>query len=214
MSTSNGISTTRVVWIIVFTGLLWLILYAPAKTSPQRFSEILAQEHSTYAAALGSDTADRMLGRLDQLQLMPRVYEFAITPPPSHSANPTERVAERMSAVTHRFLSHPYFQSLDGLVALAAFRAIGLFELLAVVLVFLGVAFVDAIAVRRVVAAELGGVKTERYRLGEIGAVLSLAGLLVACFLPLPVPPAAPLLMMLTLVFALSRMLSAYHRML
>lgn len=212
MISAAGVTATRVVWIVAFTAVLWLVLYAPAKTSAERYAEILAQEHDAYAQALGQEVADRMLERLNQLQLIPRIEDIAMPTEPAAVGTPTERVANRMAAVTHRFFAHGYFRSMDGLVALAAFRASAVLELGVVVIVFLVVVIVDALAVRKARAAELRGVSAERFRLSELGSILLLALLLVAWFLPMPVPPTAATLAMLALTFAISRLVSSYHR--
>ena len=212
MMAAAGMSATRVVWIVAFTAVLWLVLYSPAKTSAERYAEILSQEHGAYSDALGSTVADRMLERLSQLRLVPTLEQAAGGPQPSETGSPTDRVANRMAAASHRFFSHRYFRSMDGLVALAAFRASALYELSAAVLVFFAVVLVDAFAVRSARAAELRGVSAERFRLSELSCILLLAVLFVACFLPMPVPPTAPTLTLLGLTFALSRLVSSYHR--
>lgn len=214
MTSAAGTSATRVVWIVAFTAVLWLVLYSPAKTSAERYAEILSQEHDAYSVALGPGVADRMLERLNRLELIPRIEQLAGAPEPVEAGTPTERVSNRMSAAAHRFFSHRYFRSMDGLVALAAFRAGALYELSGLVLVFFAVVVVDALAVRSARAAELRGVSAERFRLSELGSILLLAALFVAWFLPMPVPPTAPILALLCLTFSLSRMVAAYHRVL
>jgi Domain of unknown function (DUF4400) len=208
-----GTSSTRIVWIVAFTAVLWLVLYSPAKTSAERYAEILVQEHGAYSDALGADVADRMLERLSHLQLIPRIEELTSAPQAADSGSPTDRVANRMAAVTHRFFAHKYFRSMDGLVALAAFRASALYELSVVVLVFLAIVIVDALAVRSARAAELRGLSAERFRLSELGAILLCALLFVACFLPMTVPPTVPTMALLGLTFAISRVVATYHRM-
>jgi hypothetical protein len=212
MTSVAGVTATRVVWIVAFTAVLWLVLYAPAKTTAARYAEILSEEHQAYSHVFGADVADRMLERLDRLKLIPRLEEVAVPVEPATGSTPTNQVANRMAAVTHRFFAHQYFRSMDGLVALAAFRASALYELGVMVLVFLTVVVVDAVAVRRARAAELRGVSAERFRLSELGSILLLALLFVAWFLPISVPPTAPTLALLALTFAVSRMVASYHR--
>lgn len=181
----------RIVTITSLTALLVLVLYLPSAYPAQRFIAQLRVEHTQLAAFWDKARAERILARSIQAQDA-TAHRAPITgkrnsPPGDASHN---SVASEMAAVHARLFDSPYFRSVDALLLLASFRALAMLEWLPWLALFAAAALVDAAVVRWVKASQFGHHNPEAFASCAAGAVLIVCGMLVACLLPINLPPA------------------------
>ena len=114
----------RIVWITALMAILCIVLYLPSASPPERFIEVLRAEHAVHREVWGPAVADRILGRMLDMQ--------QDTPPLSEPPAPTVQagqmsamdaaVAAQVSQMSVRLFGNPYFRSIDSLFALATYR--------------------------------------------------------------------------------------------
>jgi hypothetical protein len=203
----------RWVWIAALLAILCIVLYIPSASPPERFIEVLRSEHALNREVWGPVVADRILGRmLDMQQATPPLSD-----PPAPTAQPVGQstvdaaMAAQMSQMSTRLFGNPYFRSIDSLFALATYRISALIELLPLLLIFLFVVVVDGVALRKVRAKEFVAHSAEMFGGSVIAAIALGSVVAVSAFLPVRMHPMFPTLCLLAMLFALSRAIANYH---
>lgn len=204
----------RAVLVVCLTAMLGLVLYLPSATPPERFMAVVREEHQLNIEALGQDRAHRALARmLDLQQGAPKISEAPAQPASAASASPVDvAVAEQMAQMNRRLFGNPYFRSLDGLAALAAFRVTTLGELAPVAFAFLLACAFDGLMVRAVRSKEFRQHSPELFAIAACGAVLILCALIVVSVLPKPIGPYWLLAALLTVGIAAAGAIANYRR--
>jgi hypothetical protein len=200
----------RYVWIGTMLAILCIVLYIPSTSPPERFTEVLRAEHAASREIWGPAVADRILGRmLDIQQGSPPLSE---PPAPMVHVGQQPAVDAAMAAqMSMRLFGNPYFRSIDSLFALAAYRLSAIIELLPLLTIFLLVVAVDGFVLRQVRAKEFVAHSAERFG-GCLIAAIVLGGMVaVSAFLPMRLHPMFFTLSLLAMLFALSRAIANYH---
>jgi Domain of unknown function (DUF4400) len=203
----------RYVWIGMMLAILCIVLYIPSASPPERFTEVLRAEHAVHRDVWGAAVADRILGRmLDMQQGTPPLSE-----PPPHAVQAGGQsavdaaVAAQMAQVNMRLFGNPYFRSIDSLFALATYRLSAIMELLPLLLFFLVVVVVDGLVLRQVRAKEFVAHSAEMFGGSLVAAIVLGAMVAVSVFLPIRLHPMFFTLSLLAMLFALSRAIANYH---
>ena len=203
----------RWVWIAALLAILCNVLYIPSASPPERFIEVLRSEHALNREVWGPVVADRILGRmLDMQQATPPLSD-----PPAPTAQPVGQstvdaaMAAQMSQMSTRLFGNPYFRSIDSLFALATYRISALIELLPLLLIFLFVVVVDGVVLRKVRAKEFVAHSAEMFGGSVIAAIALGSVVAVSAFLPVRLHPMFPTLCLLAMLFVLSRAIANYH---
>lgn len=198
----------RAVLILAGLAALFMVTYLPAKTPPEAFRQVLAQEHARYVEVLGHESAMRVLDRTTSLlQAPPKLGET-----PGHDkAVGTAAVAQHMNATVERFLHNAYFRSIDAQVALAAYRAIAVVEILPTLAIFAVICLVDGLVMRAVRARRFLDHKAEVFGLLVVAAITTVASAVVGLFAPVVLGPMMLVVAMLAACFFIGRAVSHYH---
>lgn len=203
----------RIVWITALMAILCIVLYLPSAFPPERFIEVLRAEHAVHREVWGTVVADRILGRmLDLQQGTPPLSE-----PPAQTVQAGQlsavdaAVAAQVSQMSVRLFGNPYFRSIDSLFALATYRLSAIVELIPLLSVFLGVVGIDGIALRRVRAKEFVAHSAEMFGGSVIVAIVLGSAVAVSAFLPIRLHPMFAILCLLAMLFLLSRAIANYH---
>lgn len=203
----------RWVWIAALLAILCIVLYIPSASPPERFIEVLRSEHALNREVWGHAAADRILGRmLDMQQATPPLSD-----PPAPTVQPVPlntvdaAMAAQMSQMSTRLFGNPYFRSIDSLFALATYRISALIELLPLLLIFLFVVVVDGVVLRKVRAKEFVAHSAEMFGGSVIAAIALGSVVAVSAFLPVRLHPMFPTLCLLAMLFVLSRAIANYH---
>ena len=203
----------RIVWITALMAILCIVLYIPSASPPERFIEVLRAEHAVHREVWGPVVADRILGRmLDMQQGTPPLSE-----PPAQTVQVGQlsavdaAMAAQVSQMSIRLFGNPYFRSIDSLFALATYRLSAIIELMPVLSVFLGVVAIDGLVLRRVRAKEFVAHSAEMFGGSVIVAIVLGSVVAVSAFLPTRLHPMFAILCLFAMLFLLSRAIANYH---
>ena len=203
----------RIVWITALMAVLCIVLYIPSASPPERFIEVLRAEHAVHREVWGSEVADRILGRmLDMQQGTPPLSE-----PPGATIQASQMsamdaaVTAQVSQMSVRLFGNPYFRSIDSLFALATYGLSTIIELVPMLSVFLGVVGVNGLVLRRVRAREFVAHSAEVFGGSVILAIVLGSVVVVSAFLPIRLHPMFATLCLLAMLFVLSRAVANYH---
>lgn len=178
----------RSVTICSLVSLLMLVLYLPAAKPAGVFISQVRVEHALLSEFWGQDHAMAMLAKM--LDLQP-----GTTPSPplvsiAHgTAENDAKVLPEVAAVGNRLLNNDYFRSLNALLVLATYRAAVVLYLLPGLLPFLAAAVVDGVVRRSVKGKEFSGHNPEVFSACVSGIVFIVCGGVVACVIPVQIPP-------------------------
>lgn len=190
-----------------------IMLYIPAKVPAERFTDLIRQEHTRNTEAWGPEAAERTLARM--LELAEAVGPLAAPPPPTVQMHLQSGVSQQMAtsiaAMSERFFNNSYFRSIDALLLLVAYRASAMVEMLPLLGCLAVLGFIDAMAVRQVRIRRLRTANAEVFALQFVGAIVLLAGMVVAIFLPVQLAPWMLSALPVVAVLALTRSLAQYH---
>ena len=205
-------SAVRFVLIGVMLAVLCIVLYIPSTVPAQTFIEVIREEHRANQAALGEVVSHRVLARmLDWQQVVPPVSEPPAATQVASPGSPVDSaVAQQVAQVSARLFSNPYFQSIDALFALVAYRVSALLEVLAVLLVFAIAAFTDGMVIRLVRSKEFVPHSAELFGASILAAIALSGAAMVAVFMPFRLHPYIPVICLLLTVFCLSRAVANY----
>lgn len=203
----------RYVWITAMLAILCIVLYIPSSVPPERFLDVLRNEHALNESVWGEATAQRILSRMLDMQEAGK----QLSTPPESASQPQAgsavdtAVAKQMGQVSTRLFGNPYFRSIDALFVLVTYRLSALVELVPLLLIFCGVVVVDGLVLRQVRAREFVPHSAELYGGSVVGGIAVGSAVVVACFLPLRLHPMFVTLSLLLMLFVLSRALANYH---
>ena len=117
----------RAITVTALVALLILVLYLPSAYPPQRFLSQLQTDHATTARFWGKTEA---LQLLDATLSRQRDVRDVAPLPDAYDAPSTQRldgaVAQEMSSVNNRLFNSPYFRSLDAMLVLPIWGAVGM----------------------------------------------------------------------------------------
>jgi Domain of unknown function (DUF4400) len=203
----------RIMWITALMAILCIVLYIPSASPPERFIEVLRAEHDVHREVWGPVVADRILGRmLDMQQGTPPLSEPpAATVQVSLQSAVDAAMAAQVSQMSVRLFGNPYFRSIDSLFALATYRLSAIIELMPVLSVFLGVVAIDGVVLRRVRAKEFVAHSAEMFGGSVIVAIVLGSAVAVSAFLPIRLHPMFATLCLLAMLFLLGRAIANYH---
>lgn len=204
----------RYIFIGAMSTILCIVLYIPSKVSPDRFMQVLRDEHALAGEIWGEQVADRILSRmLDLQQASATVAPIpAQAPAPASSANAVDAaMTAQVGQVGARLFANPYFRSIDSLFALVSYRLCAALELLPVLAAFFLAVVVDGFVVRTVRSKELIAHSAERFTISLAAGILLGTGVVVAWFLPYRLHPMVVMAALLAMLFVMSRGLANYH---
>ncbi len=190
--------------------LACLVLYIPARVSPEQLLEVLSAEHVLNARILGPDAADRILMRLNRVRQLDTDLgdPLASTAPTTRSALGQLMPMDRVGA---RFFDTPYLQSVHALLVLAVYRIIALTEFIPLAFVFAVIVTVDGFVLRVVRAREFVPHSAEIYASSIAGGLALASAQAVTWLLPWQLHPMVSTLCLLLALLLLSRALANYH---
>jgi hypothetical protein len=203
----------RYVWIAALVSILCIVLYIPSAVPPDRFLQVLRDEHAVNERVWGHAAAARIMSRMLDMQQVAK----PLSDPPSNTAVASAQpaidaaVANQMSQVSTRLFGNPYFRSIDSLFVLVFYRLSALVECLPSVAVFFFVVAADGLAIRLVRAKEFIAHSAEMFGVSVVVSIALLSALVVAFFLPLQLHPMLVTLTLLGMLFMLSRAIANYH---
>jgi hypothetical protein len=203
----------RYVWIAALVSILCIVLYIPSAVPPDRFLQVLRDEHAVNERVWGHAAAARIMSRMLDMQQVAK----PLSDPPSNAAVAGAQpaidaaVANQMSQVSTRLFGNPYFRSIDSLFVLVFYRLSALVECLPLVAVFFFVVAADGLAIRLVRAKEFIAHSAEMFGVSVVVSIALLSTLVVAFFLPLQLHPMLVTLTLLGMFFMLSRAIANYH---
>lgn len=202
----------RGVLIAVMTILLCVVLYTPSVIPPDRFVETIKRENAAHRSVWGDEAADRILTRLlDAQQAVPTPQQTPVVVESSKPGDPQAAMARQVNDMGARLFANAYFKSIDGLFALATYRACALLELAPFALVVLIVVLVDGLVVRKVRSKEFLPHSAEAFSISAVGAILIAAALTLSLVVPFSFPPTLVAASVGFMLFVLSRAVANYH---
>jgi Domain of unknown function (DUF4400) len=197
----------RAVCIIGLVLVLGIATYVPTVLSPDRFIAIVQAEHEANVDAWGPDAANRVLARALDWSPDRRPHEtFA----PVDARQIDQAMLRKVSEIAERFTSNRYFQSVDALLVLAAYRASVAIELMPLLAVFVVAVFIDALVVRSVRTKELIAPSGEAFGASLLLAVALACTAIVGMFVPLVIGSIAMAACLLAALLFLGRALANY----
>jgi cation transport ATPase len=205
----------RVVWIAALISILCIVLYIPSAYPPDRFLQVVRNEHAANQLVWGDAAASRIMSRMLDLHQVSK----PLSEPPSQAlaaaAQPAidAAVANQMAQVSTRLFGNPYFRSIDALFVLVYYRLSSLIEVLPLLLVFLFVVAVDGLVLRVVRSKDFESHSAEMFGFSLLSAIALSSALVVSLFVPFQLHPMLIALSLLLIFFVLSRALSNYHLM-
>lgn len=202
----------RYVFIAAMLAILCIVLYIPSAVPPERFLDVLREEHEVMQRTWGPEVADRVLARmLDMQQASASVSappaQVETTQPTAVDAAMTAQIAQ----VSTRLFGNPYFRSIDSLFALVSYRLSAALELLPLLSIFLVIVAVDGFVVRMVRSKEFISHSAELFGGSVVGGIALGSAVVVAWFLPYQLHPMLVVLALLAMLFVLSRAVANYH---
>lgn len=202
----------RAVLIAVMTLILCVVLYTPSVMPPERFIETIKRENAAHRHTWGEDSANRILIRLlDAQQAVPTSSSSPVVVESTRPGDPQAAMARQVNDMGARLFANAYFKSIDGLFALATYRACALLELLPFALVVLIVVLVDGLVVRKVRSKEFLPHSAEAFSISAVGSILFAAGLVLSLFVPYSFPPTIIAVSVAVMLYVLSRAVANYH---
>ena len=207
----------RGVFIAAMLAILCIVLYVPSAVPPERFLDVLRVEHQVVERTWGPEVSQRVLGRMLDLQ---EANVAVSTPPSLPGPGPVATRAPgtvdtvmttQISQMTTRLFGNSYFRSIDALFALVTYRLAAVVELLPLLTTFLLVVLIDGFVVRTVRAREFLAHSAELFGASVVAGIALGSSVVIAWFLPYPLPPMAVILALLAMLFVLSRAVANYH---
>lgn len=202
----------RYVFIAAMLAILCIVLYIPSAVPPERFLDVLREEHEVTKRTWGPEIADRVLARMLDMQQASAAVSAA--PTRVETGQPTAVDAAMTAQVGHmstRLFGNPYFRSIDSLFALVSYRLSAALELLPLLGIFLVIVAVDGFVVRMVRSKEFIAHSAELFGGSLVGGIALGSAVVIAWFLPYPLHPMLVVLTLLGMLFVLSRAVANYH---
>jgi hypothetical protein len=201
----------RYVFIAAMLAILCIVLYIPSAVPPERFLDVLRQEHAVMQRTWGPEVADRVLARMLDMQ---RASAVSAPPTPVETKQPTAvdaAMTAQIGQMSTRLFGNPYFRSIDSLFALVTYRLLATLELLPLLGIFLVIVAVDGFVVRMVRSKEFIPHSAEMFGGSVVGGIALGSAVVVAWFLPYQLHPMLVVLALLAMLFVLSRAVANYH---
>ena len=201
----------RYVFIAAMLAILCIVLYIPSAVPPERFLDVLRQEHAVMQRTWGPEVADRVLARMLDMQ---RASAVSASPTPVETKQPTAvdaAMTAQIGQMSTRLFGNPYFRSIDSLFALVTYRLSATLELLPLLGIFLVIVAVDGFVVRMVRSKEFIPHSAEMFGGSVVGGIALGSAVVVAWFLPYQLHPMLVVLALLAMLFVLSRAVANYH---
>ena len=204
----------RSAFIVSLLTLLALVLYIPSATPPERFIEVLRQEHGVNQEVWGTATAYRILDRM--LNLIGGAQKMSSTPvaaPAVLMPTPVDAaMTAHMGQMNTRLFNNAYFRSIDTLLLLATFRIAALIEAIPLLFSFAAVCGIDGLVVRRVKGKEFIQHNPELLAIAACTSIVLLCGVAIALVVPYVITPHYLVGPLLVAAFTASRAVSNFHR--
>ena len=210
----------RGVFIAAMLAILCIVLYVPSAVPPERFLDVLRVEHQVVERTWGPEVSQRVLSRMLDLQeanvtvstppLLPGPGPVAAARPPG-TVDVDVVMTTQVSQMTTRLFGNSYFRSIDALFALVTYRLAAVVELLPLLTTCLLVVAIDGFVVRMVRAREFRAHSAELFGASVVTSIALGSSVVVAWFLPYPLPPMAVIFALLAMLFVLSRAVANYH---
>lgn len=202
----------RYVFIAAMLAILCIVLYIPSAVPPERFLDVLREEHAVMQRTWGPEIADRVLARMLDIQ---QATAAVSAPPPAGETSPATPVDAAMTTqigqMSTRLFGNPYFRSIDSLFALVTYRLSAALELLPLLGTFLLVVAIDGLVIRMVRSKEFISHSAEMFGGSVVGGIALGSAVVVAWFLPYKLNPMLVVLALLAMLFVLSRAIANYH---
>ena len=202
----------RYVFIAAMLAILCIVLYIPSAVPPERFLDVLRQEHAVMQRTWGPEVADRVLARM--LDMQQASAAVSAPPTPVETKQPTAvdaAMTAQIGQMSTRLFGNPYFRSIDSLFALVTYRLSATLELLPLLGIFLVIVAVDGFVVRMVRSKEFIPHSAEMFGGSVVGGIALGSAVVVAWFLPYQLHPMLVVLALLAMLFVLSRAVANYH---
>jgi hypothetical protein len=192
--------------------LLLAVLYFPSEYSASAYLDQLRAEHDLSAEFWGTAPAWRALARTLDLEQRAAQQGLAYSAyPKTPSPHVDQVVARQMSDVTDRLLGNQYFQSIEALFVLAAYRLSMCLELLPALAAFLFPALVDGLVRRAVKAKQFQHHNPEVFASSIAAAILVCGATAIAVVGPWTLHPAIPVLAVCVAVPLLHAAIANFH---
>ena len=203
----------RFVWIAALASILCIVLYIPSAVPPERFLQVLRDEHHVNERVWGEVAAGRIMARMLDMQQVTKPLSDAPANMADGGPQPAvdAAIASQMSQVSARLFGTPYFRSIDSLFVLVYYRLSAVLELLPLLLIFFGVVAVDGFVLRLVRAKEFISHSAEMFGFSVAGGIALASVVVVGFFLPFQLHPMFVTLCLLGMFFVLSRAIANYH---
>ena len=202
----------RYVFIAAMLAILCIVLYIPSAVPPERFLDVLREEHAVIQRTWGHEVADRVLSRMLNMQ---QASAVSAPPPPQVEPQQVTAIDAAMTAqigqMSMRLFGNPYFRSIDSLFALVTYRLSAALELLPLLGIFLVIVAIDGFVVRMVRSKEFIPHSAEMFGGSVVGGITLASAVVVSWFLPYQMHPMLVVLALLAMLFALSRAVANYH---
>ena len=202
----------RYVFIAAMLAILCIVLYIPSAVPPERFLDVLREEHAVMQRTWGPEIADRVLARMLDIQ---QATAAVSAPPPDGETSPATPVDAAMTIqigqMSTRLFGNPYFRSIDSLFALVTYRLSAALELLPLLCTFLVVVAIDGLVIRMVRSKEFISHSAEMFGGSVVGGIALGSAVVVSWFLPYKLNPMLVVLALLAMLFVLSRAIANYH---
>lgn len=203
----------RVTAVASLTLLLLIVLYLPAAHPPERFLQLLRQEHAL---------AQRFWGPVQSRSIMERMLTLygdasASSPVPTmnrawHAPDVDAALAAEMGRVNQRLFNNAYFRSIEALLALASYRCASLLQWLPVVCWLAGALVFDGFNRRLIRSKEFKSHSAEVFGLCASGAVLLLCGTVLLFVVPVVLPATCFGLLPVALAGLAAQAAANFHR--
>ena len=203
----------RVVAIFSLSTMLLLILYLPSAHPPDRFVQLILQEHLHASETWGIANAERILDR----GMAMTAQAAAATPLPrdhvAHSSPPSSgRIGEEMEQVNRRLVDNDYFRSIEALLGLASYRLSALLEWAPRSALLILAILADSIARRVIKAHEFTRHDPEVFALCLCAAIILACACALSLTLPVPMHPLTWAAAPIAVAAPIARSVADFHR--
>jgi len=202
----------RYVFIAAMLAILCAVLYIPSAVPPERFLDVLRDEHAVMRQTWGQEVADRVLTRMLDIQQAGPAVSAPVAPAASPQPTAVDAaMTAQVGQMSTRLFANPYFRSIDALFALVAYRLSAALELVPLLGVFLVIVAIDGLVVRMVRSKEFIPHSAEMFGGSVVGGITLGSAVVVAWFLPYQLHPMLVAISLLCMLFVLSRAVANYH---
>lgn len=202
----------RFLSLTLLIALAMLVFYVPTIFPTQRYIDQLRTEEGLNQSLWNEAHATRILSRIRNMRARWKQDSLSAALEGSPRNTADELAANEMAGFNERISNHPYFRSIDALLALATYRLSTLIEWTSILLVFTIAVLFDGYLLRMIRSKEFLQRDPELFALHAGAAIMMGCATAIGLVLPVTLHPLLLSLAPLSISAFASRVLSQFHR--